>query len=59
MKKIERILIKIIITQFIFLLLTQLIFQQFNAFPELKQITKYEGVNKNSFSEFLQTYNGK
>jgi len=59
MKRIERILIKIIITQFIFLIVCQVIFHQLNAFPELKQITKYEGVNKNSTTEFLQTFSGK
>jgi hypothetical protein len=59
LKRAERILIKIIITQFIFLLLSQIIFHQMDIFPELKQLTKYEGVNKNSFTEFLQTFSGK
>ncbi|HEY2419814.1 MAG TPA: DUF5359 family protein [Neobacillus sp.] len=59
MKKIERILIKIIILQFIFLFCAQLFFHQLDVLPELKQLTKYEGVNENSFTEFLQTFQGK
>jgi hypothetical protein len=59
MKKIERILIKIIILQFIFLFLAQVFLHQLDVFPELKQLTKYEGVNENSFTEFLQTFQGK
>ncbi|MGZ4160401.1 MAG: YpfB family protein [Neobacillus sp.] len=59
MKNIERVLIKIIIVQFIFLFLAQLLFHQLDVFPELKQLTKYEGVNENSFTEFLQTFQGK
>jgi hypothetical protein len=59
MKKIERILIKIIIVQFLFLFLSQLFFHQLDVLPQLKQLTKYEGVNKNSFTEFLQTFQGK
>lgn len=56
MKRVEQILIKIIIIQFIFLFLSQLFFQQWDVFPEIKQLTKYEGVNKNSTTEFLQTF---
>jgi len=59
MKKIERVLIKIIIVQCVFLFLSQLFFHQLDVFPELKQLTKYEGVNENSFTEFLQTFQGK
>jgi len=59
MKKVERVLIKIIIVQFFFLFLSQLFFHQLDIFPELKQLTKYEGVNENSFTEFLQTFKGK
>lgn len=59
MKKVEKVLIKIILIQFFFLLLSQLLFHQLDIFPELKQLTKYEGVNENSFTEFLQTFKGK
>ena len=46
MKTIERVLIKIAIIQLLFLLLTQCFLHCFPEFPKLKQITKYEGVNK-------------
>jgi len=38
-----------------FLLLAQLFFHQLNIFPQIKQLTKYEGVNENSFTEIIQT----
>lgn len=56
MQKIERILMKLIIVQFIFLLLSQLFFHQLDVLPQLHKITKYEGVNKNTFTEILQTF---
>ncbi|MDP4083898.1 MAG: YpfB family protein [Bacillota bacterium] len=55
MKTIERILIKAALIQFIFLLLSQILFHGLDAFPQLKQITKYEGVNKNTYTEILET----
>lgn len=59
MKWVDRILIKMIIIQFIFLLLSQIILHQLDVFPEIKQLTKYEGVNENAIVEFLETFNGK
>lgn len=56
MKIVERILIKIIIIQFIFLFLSQIFFHQMDYFPQLKQLTKYEGVNKNTYTDILQTF---
>lgn len=55
MKTVERYLIKVVIIQFMFLLLAQLFFHQLNIFPQIKQLTKYEGVNENSFTEIIQT----
>lgn len=55
MKTFERILIKIAIIQFIFLVIAQVFFHEFNAFPELKQITQYEGVTDNNHSEVLNS----
>lgn len=55
MKSFERILIKIAIIQFIFLIIAQLFFHELNAFPELKQITQYEGVTENNHSEVLNS----
>ncbi|MBT2693267.1 YpfB family protein [Bacillus sp. ISL-55] len=59
MKTFERILIKIAIIQFIFLVIAQVFFHEFNAFPELKQITQYEGVTDNNHSEVLNTFRSK
>ena len=59
MKKVEQILMKVVIIQFIFLFLSQLIFHQMDVFPQIKQLTKYEGVNENTFTEILQTFQGK
>ncbi|MCH6269050.1 YpfB family protein [Bacillus sp. FJAT-50051] len=58
LEKIEKILMKIIIIQFLFLLLTQFFLHQLDTLPELQQITKYEGVNENSITEILQTFQG-
>lgn len=59
MKKVERILIKVVIVQFIFLFLAQLFFHQLDNFPQVKQLTKYEGVNENTYTEILETFQGK
>ncbi|MBY0122570.1 YpfB family protein [Bacillus sp. S/N-304-OC-R1] len=56
MKSIERILMKIVIIQFLFLFITQIFFHKFDIFPELKQLTQYEGVTDNNFTEFLETF---
>jgi hypothetical protein len=58
MKIVERILIKVIIIQFIFLFLAQLFLHQLDIFPQLEQLTKYEGVNEYTFTEILQTFRG-
>jgi Family of unknown function (DUF5359) len=58
MKAIERILIKVVIIQFIFLFLAQFFLHQLDIFPQLEQLTKYEGVNENTFTEILQTFSG-
>ncbi|MEH7107361.1 YpfB family protein [Bacillus sp. JJ1764] len=59
LKKAEAILIKVILVQFLFLFLSQFIFHQLDVMPELKQITKYEGVSKTKFTDILQTLKGK
>ncbi|HYK73300.1 MAG TPA: YpfB family protein, partial [Pseudoneobacillus sp.] len=50
MKRFERILIKLILVQFIFLIMSQIVFHSFNAFPELKEITQYEGVSNSNYT---------
>ncbi|WP_313798470.1 YpfB family protein [Cytobacillus sp.] len=59
MKTFERILVKIAIIQCLFLILTQIFFHKLNAFPELNQISQYEGVTDNNFVELLETFKGK
>jgi hypothetical protein len=59
MKLGERVLIKVIIIQFIFLFLAQFFIHQLDVFPQLEQLTKYEGVNENTITEILQTFSGK
>ena len=56
LKSVERFLIKVIIIQFVFLFLSQLFFHQIDIFPQIKQLTRYEGVNENTFTEILQTF---
>lgn len=57
MKTVERILIKVIVVQFLFLLLAQIFLHKLNILPELKELTQYEGVTENNFSELLETFN--
>jgi hypothetical protein len=59
MKIVERLLLKIIIIQLIMLLLAQLFFHKMNVLPELQQITQYEGVSEDNYTEFLETLSGQ
>ncbi len=59
MKTFERILIKVAIIQFVFLVIAQIFFHRLDAFPELKQITQYEGVTDNNHSEVLKSIRSK
>jgi hypothetical protein len=54
-KRIERILIKAALIQFIFLVAAQLFFHQLNVFPELKVLTQYEGIVKEKNSDTVET----
>ncbi|WP_338470111.1 YpfB family protein [Niallia sp. XMNu-256] len=57
MKFIERLLVKMITIQLVLLILTQLFFHEWNSFPELQQLTHYEGVTENNITEVLETFN--
>ncbi|CAH2715720.1 MULTISPECIES: YpfB family protein [Neobacillus] len=59
MKRVETVLLKVVIIQFVFLLLSQFFFHQMDVLPQIKQLTKYEGVNENTFTEILQTLQTK
>ncbi|WP_042346340.1 DUF5359 family protein [Bacillus massiliigorillae] len=50
MKKIEAIIAKLIIIQFLFLLFFQLVFHRTDSFLELKKLAKYEGVYIDNYS---------
>jgi hypothetical protein len=58
-KTVERIIMKAAVIQLAVLLLTQLIFHQFDVIPQLKQITKYEGVTKNTVTKIVETFSKK
>ncbi|WAA13776.1 YpfB family protein [Fervidibacillus halotolerans] len=57
MKRMEGILKKVIVIQFIFLLLTQIFLHHFHFLPELNHIVLYEGVNRNNHEKVVQTLN--
>ncbi|PLS02109.1 hypothetical protein CVD27_21420 [Neobacillus cucumis] len=59
MKTVERILIKVVIVQFIFLFISQILFHQMDILPQVKHLARYEGVNENTLTEILQTFSGK
>lgn len=59
MKTIERVIIKIVIIQLFFLLAAQIFFHKMNAFPQLREITQYEGVTENKFSDYLEVFNSE
>ncbi|WP_071459986.1 YpfB family protein [Bacillus massilinigeriensis] len=55
MKSFERILIKLLIIQGLFMLLSQLFLHQLNLFPQLDRISRYEGVIKEKSPETVET----
>ncbi|HZG73123.1 MAG TPA: DUF5359 family protein [Chondromyces sp.] len=59
MKRIERLLMKLIIIHFVLLLLSQFILLQWRSFAEIQKITYYEGVNKQVGPETLDVFQKK
>jgi len=55
MEKFEKILIKIIIIQFIFFAASQII-HHWGVFPKLYELAEYEGVSKTNFTKILETF---
>lgn len=53
MKKIEQIIIKLILIQFAFLLFFQIFFHRSDSFLELKKLAKYEGVYLDNYNEIV------
>ncbi|MFC3882742.1 YpfB family protein [Bacillus songklensis] len=56
MKSIERILIKLAIIQFIFLLIAQIVLLYSDYGSYFSKIIQYEGVTKNNFSKIIETF---
>ncbi|QNF30695.1 MULTISPECIES: YpfB family protein [Metabacillus] len=56
MKRFERILIKLIVIQFVALVCAQLLIQQSTIQPYLSRVVQYEGVNKITITEWLETF---
>jgi hypothetical protein len=56
MKRVERILAKLAIIQFIFLVIAQtlLLFSHFS--PYMTKVNEYEGVNKNQITKTIETF---
>jgi hypothetical protein len=59
MKRFERILIKLIVIQFVALVCAQLLIQQSAIQPYLSRVVQYEGVNKITITEWLETFSQK
>ncbi|WP_198025718.1 YpfB family protein [Bacillus sp. J37] len=56
MERVERILIKLIVIQFIALVCAQLLIQNSQVQPYLSRVVQYEGVNKITITEWLETF---
>lgn len=56
MKRFERILIKLIVIQFIALVFAQFLIQQPSIQPYFSRMVQYEGVNKITITEWLETF---
>ncbi len=57
LKRIEGILMKLIIIQFIFLLFFQLVFHKQDSFLEVKRLAQYEGVYFDNHSVIMDVFN--
>jgi hypothetical protein len=55
-KRIERILLKLVVIQFIFLLIVQFIILYTPFSPYLGKIYDYEGVSKNGVTKTIETF---
>jgi len=56
MKRIEQILLKLVIIQFLFLLVAQsiLLFSDYSSY--FSKVIQYEGVTKNNFTKIVETF---
>ena len=58
MKTVERIIIKLIIIQVIFLFLIQVFLSFENHVVQLSKLSQYEGVNSNNYTKIIETFEG-
>lgn len=58
MKTVERIIIKLIIIQVIFLFLVQIFYSFDHHIVQLSKLSQYEGVNSNNYTKIIETFDG-
>ncbi|WP_170289306.1 YpfB family protein [Metabacillus lacus] len=56
MPRLEKLLIKIIAVQLVCLIIVQILIQQEAVSPYLSKVVQYEGVNKMTVTEWLETF---
>jgi hypothetical protein len=56
MKHFERILVKLVVVQFICLVIAQVVMTNHQLSPYLSKVIEYEGVTKDSFSKVVETF---
>ncbi|MBD1378633.1 YpfB family protein [Metabacillus arenae] len=56
MKRFEGILIKLAIIQFVLLFIAQFLMNQEEIQPYISKVVQYEGVNKLTITEWLETF---
>lgn len=58
MKTVERIIIKLIIIQVVFLLLIQAFLSFEHKNVQLSKLSQFEGVNSNNYTKIIETFEG-
>ena len=58
MKTVERIIIKLIIIQVLFLILIQAFLSFEQQEVQLSKLSQYEGVNSNNYTKIIETFDG-
>jgi hypothetical protein len=56
MKRLERILVKLVVIQLICLVVAQIIMLNNQISPFLSKVIQYEGVTKDSFTKVVETF---
>ena len=58
MKTVERMIVKIIIIQMLFLFMVQAFLSFENHVIQLTKLAQYEGVNSNNYTKIIETFEG-